>query len=629
MPPSTIAVLVVTVVVAAWLVRSLRRERMGKQEMRSEYGERARLAEIVEATPDLVIMVDAHARSTYANAAVRRMLELRADDPLPESMAIDLYGQRDRVRFLREAMPAADRDGVWSGEVTFILPGGRELAVSQVVVAHRRPDGSVDHYTSISRDVSDRHQLAARLEHIRRHDALTGLPNRATFSQALDKALIARVAEDGDAHQVGVLMIDLDHFKYVNDSYGHDLGDELLIRTSERISAILAEGDVLARFGGDEFGVVRPVVRDPSELVALGEAVLGALTESFAVVEEDGKVAAVHISASIGAAVSRDATSGGEELARDADAAMFRAKERGRARSELFVEDLRHSAVHRLRTANDLHRALAENEFRVLFQPEVDLATGHLFAFEALVRWHHPTRGLVPPIEFIPLAEETGLITQIGLWVLETAARQAVTWHNARFDGGPIVVWVNLSPRQLAEPSLVDDVARVLGTVGVPPGALGLEITESALLADTESAIETMQRLRELGIPLSVDDFGTGYSSLTYLKRLPITQLKVDKSFVGSVGVADSDDAAIVRAVVAMAAALRLRVVAEGVEVLEQLDALRDVGCDYGQGFYFATPQPATHVQQLLDADRAAALFPPPDSHVARPDLRVIHHNGA
>jgi diguanylate cyclase (GGDEF)-like protein/PAS domain S-box-containing protein len=617
------------VIVAGALTFALNRERGLRRRTLDEYGERARLGEIVDATPDLVIMITSDGRPLYANAAARRVLRMDPDGPLPTAVAIDLYAPRDRVRFLREAMPTADRDGVWSGEMNFLLPDGLELAVSQVLVAHRRPNGTVDHYSSISRDISDRQQLAARLEHVRRHDALTGLPNRATFSHRLDEALRARIGDDAHTHQVGVLMVDLDHFKYVNDSYGHDLGDELLIRATERIGEVLRDGDVLARFGGDEFGVLRPVINATDEIVALGEAVLGALAEPFAVLEDDGQVTDVHLAASIGAAVSREATTGGEELARDADSAMFRAKERGRARLELFVEDLRHSAVHRLRTANDLHRALAEGEFRVLYQPEIDLATGHLHALEALVRWNHPSRGLVPPIEFIPLAEETGLITAIGLWVLENAARQAMAWHSSRWDGGPVVVWVNLSPRQLAQPSLVDDVAHVLGTVGVAPGGIGLEITESALLEDTDAAVDTMQRLRELGIPLSVDDFGTGYSSLTYLKRLPIDQVKVDKSFVGSVGEADSDDAAIVRAVVAMAAALKLRTVAEGVEVIEQLDALREVGCDFGQGFYFATPQPATHIQQLLDADRAAALFPPPQALLAKPELRVVHKDGA
>ncbi|MDQ1687976.1 MAG: hypothetical protein QOK42_951 [Frankiaceae bacterium] len=624
-PPSTLVAVLVAIVVTGWLLVALNAERRAGRQTAGEYGERARLGEVVEATPDLVLMITADGHPLYANAAARQLLRLTPDGDLPTTMAIDYYAPRDRIRFLREAMPAADRDGVWNGEMTFLLPGGTELAVSQVLVAHRRANGTVDHYTSISRDISDRQRLAARLEHVRRHDALTGLPNRASFSHRLDVALTQRAAEQGHTHQVGVLMLDLDHFKYVNDSYGHDLGDELLIRATERIASVLEEGDVLARFGGDEFGVLRPVVTDPREIVVLGDSVLAALAEPFAVLEQDGAVADVHLSASIGAAVSREATAGGEELARDADSAMFRAKGRGRARLELFVEDLRASAVHRLRTANDLHRALADGEFRVLYQPEINLGDGHLHALEALVRWNHPTRGLVPPIEFIPLAEETGLITAIGLWVLEEVAHKAVAWRNARFDGNPVVVWVNLSSRQLTHESMVEDIAGVLNTVGVPRGSLGLEITESALLEDTDAAVATLQRLRDLGIPLSVDDFGTGYSSLTYLKRLPIDQIKVDKSFVGSVGVADSDDAAIVRAVVAMAAALRLRTVAEGVEVIEQLDALRAMGCDYGQGFYFATPQPATHIQQLLDADRAAPLFPPPTVRLPGAALHVIN----
>lgn len=598
-------------------------------ESETSFQEKLRLGEVVAATPDIVVMVDAQARLIYANAAARASFGFPPDGPLPDLSGPDLLVPRDRKRLIREAIPGADRDGVWSGELALALPAGGELAVSLMLLAHRREDGTVDHYSSISRDISDRQRMAARLEHVRRHDTLTGLPNRATFAHRLDLALLARSGEPDQPHQVAVLMIDLDHFKYVNDSYGHDLGDELLIRASERIAKVLGADDMLARFGGDEFGVLRPAVMSSQDAMALGTAILEALGAPFAIAEDDGQVASVHLTASIGAAISRDATSGGDELARDADAAMFKAKERGRNRLELFVEDLRHSAVHRLRTANDLHRALAEGEFRVLYQPEILLENGHLHAVEALVRWNHPSRGLVPPIEFIPLAEETGLITAIGLWVLETAARQAVAWRGARWDGEPIVVWVNLSARQLASPALVDDVARVLDAAGVPSGSLGLEITESALLDDTDAAVATLERLRALGVPLSVDDFGTGYSSLTYLKRLPVDQLKVDRSFVGSVGDADSDDAAIVRAIIAMAAALKLRTVAEGVELAEQLEALRTVGCDYGQGFYFATPQPASHIQQLLDADRAAALFPPPAALLPPPSLRIVSDDSA
>jgi EAL domain-containing protein (putative c-di-GMP-specific phosphodiesterase class I) len=295
-------------------------------------------------------------------------------------------------------------------------------------------------------------------------------------------------------------------------------------------------------------------------------------------------------------------------MLRDSDLALHRAKDRGGARTELFVEDFRARAVNRLRTANDLHRALSNEEFRVVFQPEVDLRTGHITGVEALVRWHHPERGLVPPGEFIPLAEQTGLIAGIGEYVLDTSLAQAAEWRSVRHDGGPLVVWVNLSARQLGDPSLVALVDDMLRRHGVEPSQLGLEITESALLEDAEGAVTALSSLRGIGVRLAVDDFGTGYSSLSYLKRLPVDAVKIDRTFVDGLAV-DGDDSAIVAAVAGMARALRLTTIAEGVESLEQLHALRRLGCDLAQGFFFTTPQPPAHISRLLESDRLTPMF--------------------
>jgi EAL domain-containing protein (putative c-di-GMP-specific phosphodiesterase class I) len=297
-----------------------------------------------------------------------------------------------------------------------------------------------------------------------------------------------------------------------------------------------------------------------------------------------------------------------DDMLRDADAALHRAKEKGRARIELFVEDYRAHAVNRLRTANDLHRALDEAEFRVVYQPEVDLRTGHITGVEALVRWHHPERGLVPPAEFIPLAEQTGLIGRIGEWVLDTSLAQAAAWRQARHDGAALAMWVNLSARQLGDPGLVDVVADQLQRHDVEPYQLGLEITETALLEDAEGAVTALSALRELGVRLAVDDFGTGYSSLSYLKRLPVDAVKIDRSFVDGLAV-DGDDSAIVAAVAGMARALRLTTIAEGVENLDQLRALRRLGCDLAQGYFFTTPQPPAHISRLLESDRITPMF--------------------
>ncbi|MBV9292225.1 MAG: bifunctional diguanylate cyclase/phosphodiesterase, partial [Frankiales bacterium] len=434
------------------------------------------------------------------------------------------------------------------------------------------------------------------------YDALTGLPNRTVLVQALGDAMDAAMS---DASQVAVLLLDLDHFKLVNDSFGHDAGDLMLRQVTQRLMDVAGPEGMVARFGGDVFCLFVTGTSGAAEGLGVADSVAEVMATPF---QLDGDE--VFLSFSIGIALS----GAGESLAtpetvlRDADVALHRAKEKGRARSELFIEDYRAHAVNRLRTANDLHRALDEEEFRVVYQPEVDLRSGRITGVEALVRWHHPERGLVPPAEFVPLAEQTGLIAGIGAWVLDTALAQAAEWRTARHDGGPLAVWVNLSARQLGDPKLVDLVADVLRKHSVDPSQLGLEITETALLEDAEGAVTALSSLRELGVRLAVDDFGTGYSSLSYLKRLPVDAVKIDRSFVDGLAV-DGDDSAIVAAVAGMARALRLTTIAEGVENLDQLRALRRLGCDLAQGFFFTTPQPPAHISRLLESDRVTPMF--------------------
>src|SRR4051812_4499719 len=561
-----------------------------------------RFGEILEATPDLVAMVDTHGGFTYANAAARARFGIGDDDEMRKMRAIDVYAPAARALFFGEALPTANRVGVWAGEVELLLPDGSEVPVSQVVVAHRRPDGSIDYYSSITRDISERRVLEEQLAQAGLYDPLTGLPNRAVFVQVLGDAMDAALHAEA---QVSVLLLDLDHFKLVNDSFGHDSGDLMLRLVTQRLQGLLGPGDVLARFGSDVFCLLATDVASEGGAVAISERITDAMTTPFSL---DGDQ--VFLSMSIGIALSGtgEALSTPETLLRDADLALHRAKDRGGARTELFVEDFRAHAVNRLRTANDLHRALTGQEFRVVFQPEVDLRTGHITGVEALVRWHHPERGLVPPGEFIPLAEQTGLIAGIGEYVLDVSLAQAAEWRGVRHDGGPLTVWVNLSARQLGDPGLVELVDDMLRRHDVEPSQLGLEITESALLEDAEGAVTALSSLRAIGVRLAVDDFGTGYSSLSYLKRLPVDAVKIDRTFVDGLAV-DGDDSAIVAAVAGMARALRLTTIAEGVESLEQLHALRRLGCDLAQGFFFTTPQPPAHITRLLESDRITAMF--------------------
>jgi diguanylate cyclase (GGDEF)-like protein/PAS domain S-box-containing protein len=561
-----------------------------------------RFSEILAATPDLVAMVDARGHFTYANAAARARFGLDTDEKMAQLRAIDVYAPTSRSLFLGDALPTANRMGVWSGEVDLLLPDGSEIPVSQVVVAHRRPDGSIDYYSSITRDLTENRRIEMELALAGMYDTLTGLPQRPLFVESLGHAMDASV---GTGAQVAVLLLGLDHFKLVNDSFGHDSGDLMLRLVTERLETFVRTGDLLARFSGDVFCMLVNNVTSEAEALRIADEIAAAMAAPYQLDGDD-----VFVTMSVGIALSGDpdAVATPETMLRDADAALHRAKERGRARSELFVEDYRATAVQRLRTANDLHRALTEQEFRVVYQPEVDLRTGHVTGVEALVRWHHPERGLVPPGEFIPLAEQTGLIAGIGAWVLDTALEQASHWARSRYDGSSLTVWVNLSARQLGDPGLVELVADSLSRHGVDAAQLGLEITESALLEDAEGAVIALSLLRELGVRLAVDDFGTGYSSLSYLKRLPVDAVKIDRSFVDGLAV-DGDDSAIVAAVAGMARALRLTTIAEGVENLEQLHALRKLGCDLAQGYFFSTPQPPAHITRLLESDRLTPMF--------------------
>jgi diguanylate cyclase (GGDEF)-like protein/PAS domain S-box-containing protein len=461
---------------------------------------------------------------------------------------------------------------------------------------HRFSDHDVNFAQAVANVLAgaiERRRTEDAVRHRALHDDLTGLPNRALFLDRLEHAL-AQMDRRGTT--VAVIFIDIDQFKVVNDSLGHQAGDLLLQAIVPRLSAALRPGDTLARFAGDEFVVLCEGIADEQGAVTVGERVLDCFAEPYYFGDREQ-----FVSASLGVAVPRRSAQDAEALIRDADTAMYRAKERGRARLALFDEHMRVRTLVRMRIDHDLRRAVLGEDMYVHYQPIVDLEAGEVAGFEALMRWRHPSRGDLSPVDFIPIAEESGMIGFLGRWVLEQAAQQAVRWEAVAGAGArPIGVSVNLSPRQFGHDQLADEVAEVLAATGLAPQRLQLEITESLLIDETDTAIDELHALKDLGVNLVIDDFGTGYSSLSYLERFPLDGLKIDRSFVAALS--DGGSAPIVDAIVSMAHSLDLLVTAEGVETGAQVHPLRRVGCEYGQGWYFGRPGPADALDRLISS---------------------------
>ncbi len=571
----------------------------------------ARFASLVKNSSDLVMVIEADTEIKYASPSASRVLGREAEE-LEGSRFSDLIAQEDRATAMSFLTAMSEDQGLTGLEKFRVVHRDGSVRYVETLRTNLMHDPNVRGIVLNTRDITERKQFEEQLEHQALHDALTGLANRALFPDRVQHALDRQLR---DGRPVSVLFMDLDDFKTINDSLGHAAGDQVLRDIGERLLGNLRTADTAARLGGDEFAVLLEDGGEEGMTAAdVAERILSMLDEPFLLDETE-----VFVRASIGISVAEpDAVpESAEELLRNADVAMYLAKEKGKNRYQLFEPAMHDTALKRLELKAALQRALEHNEFRLFYQPVIELESGKVSGVEALIRWFHPERGMVPPLDFIPLAEETGLIVPIGHWVLQEACRYAAELQGRYPLGEPLHMAVNLSARQVARTELVDEVRQILEDTGLDPSTLILEITESVMIQDMDLAIARLTELKALGVQLAIDDFGTGYSSLNYVRRFPVDILKVDKSFIDGV-TEGGESSALTAAVIELASILSLKPVAEGIERPDQLQRLLELQCDLGQGFLFAKPLPEIELEPML-ADRfemareAAALAEPAD----------------
>lgn len=545
-------------------------------------------ATVFENSGDGLFVTDASSHIVHVNPAFTEITGYTAEEVMGKTPRVLSSGRHDPDFYARMRETLA-KNGKWQGEIWDRRKSGEMFAGWQNIAAVRNSLGEITHYVSVISDITSRKQLEERLSYQANHDPLTRLPNRTLFHERLQRA-VARAQRNQSL--VALLFIDLDRFKQVNDTMGHLAGDLLLQQVSERLTGATRQGDTVARLSGDEFTVILEDVQDPRDAAVVSHKILRMMAEPFDLAGQEA-----NISSSIGVALFPADAGDPQSLIKLADAAMYRAKHMGRNGCQFHSEAVNAQAFERLALENALRKALERNEFLIHYQPIFDFNSGAVVAVEALLRWRHPEVGMVVPSQFLPLAEETGLILPIGRWVLETACAQTRVWR----DGGhpDLAVHVNLSGRQLRQPDLVEGVAAALENAGLPPKALVLEVPESSVVDKGQETGTLFMRFAALGLGLAIDDFGAGYSSFAFLRRLPAKVLKMAQNFVRNVA-NSSDDSEIATAIVAVARGLHMSVVAPGVETAEQLAFLSSFGCDRVQGFLLARPMPAEEVTALL-----------------------------
>lgn len=556
----------------------------------------AHMLEIVEATTDFVAIMDNDGWLHYLNPAGRAMLGITDCEEICGLHLEDCHPERESQRLLNEALPAAHRDGIWHGESSMKIANGQEINVSQVVIAHGKPDGKTAMFSAIARDITERTHFVDELKRQTTHDVLTGLPNRIVLEEHLDMEL-AR-AQRSRMH-AAVILLDLDNFKRINDSLGHVAGNELLRSVALRLKSCLRSNDIIVRYGDDEFTIVVSELHSAENLLPVMHKLRSALECPISVAGQE-----VFAGFSAGIAICPNDGITPLDLLQNADAALGRAKASGRNQYQFYQPEMNARGQELLALETDLRRALEREEFILHYQPQLHMCAGRIAGFEALLRWQHPTRGLVSPADFVPLLEETGLIVPVGEWALRRACAESRSLRD--LDGAPMPVSVNVSARQFGDHRLVDELRRILRDEKMPPENLELEITESTVMQDVQTAGEILAALDGLGVRLAIDDFGTGYSSLAYLKRFPINALKIDRVFIQDLPW-DDNCSTLTEASISLGHKLGLEVVAEGVETAKQFQFLRTHGCDMIQGHYFGCPMPLAEAMSFALEHRAPA----------------------
>jgi len=543
---------------------------------------------IFESSGEGIMVTDAQEVIVAVNRAFTAITQFSPNDVLGQTPRVLKSGRHDKI-FFQELWAKLKQGGYWQGEIWNRRKDGSLMPTWSNISAVRNQKGQITHYFSTFSDISDHMAAEERIRQLAFYDSLTGLPNRATFYSLIKQTLILARRDDISG---GVMFIDLDRFKHINDTLGHAAGDELVRRVSARLKTCLRSSDVVARLGGDEFVVGLFDVKQQEDAAIVAQKMLATFATPFLIEGHE-----ISISASIGISVYPNDGTEVDDLIKFADIAMYRAKERGRNTYLFYSNDMNVRSIEKLQMESNLRRAIDRKELLLHYQPQADIHTGEMTGAEVLIRWQHPERGMVSPGQFIPIAEETGLIVRIGRWVMDQAVAQNKAWQD---KGLPIIkLAVNLAAQQF-HPALTDEVSAILLEHDLSHEFLELEITESMVMHNPDQVVEMLKNMEKMGIKTSLDDFGTGYSSLSYLKRFPIYKLKVDQSFVRGLP-GDEDDAAITRAIIGMGKSLGLRVIAEGVETREQLEFLRAEGCDEIQGYLFSKPIPADEFEKLLD----------------------------